>query len=86
MRPATNSWHGGQGSEIDPGTANGLEDSPDTGLRWIGKRPALWGFLLLPSTNTISIAFGSAYVNDFVRGGRVKHVDIQADAPTACCR
>ena len=31
--------------------------------------------------NTISTAFGSSYVNDFIKGGRVKHVDIQADAP-----
>jgi HAE1 family hydrophobic/amphiphilic exporter-1 len=31
--------------------------------------------------NSISALFGSAYVNDFIKGGRVKHVDIQADAP-----
>ncbi len=31
--------------------------------------------------NTISAAFGSAYVNDFVQGGRVKRVYVQADAP-----
>ncbi len=30
---------------------------------------------------TISAAFGSAYVNDFIQGGRVKRVYIQADAP-----
>ena len=30
---------------------------------------------------TISSAFGGAYVNDFVQGGRVKRVFIQADAP-----
>jgi len=28
-------------------------------------------------------AFGSAYVNDFIQGGRVKRVYVQADAPTA---
>ena len=31
--------------------------------------------------NTISSAFGSAYVNDFIQGGRVKRVYVQADAP-----
>ena len=31
--------------------------------------------------NTISAAFGSAYVNDFIQGGRVKRVYVQADAP-----
>ncbi len=30
---------------------------------------------------TLSAAFGSAYVNDFVQGGRVKRVYVQADAP-----
>jgi hydrophobe/amphiphile efflux-1 (HAE1) family protein len=30
---------------------------------------------------TISAAFGGAYVNDFIQGGRVKRVYIQADAP-----
>jgi HAE1 family hydrophobic/amphiphilic exporter-1 len=31
--------------------------------------------------STISAAFGSAYVNDFIQGGRVKRVYVQADAP-----
>ena len=31
--------------------------------------------------HTISAAFGSAYVNDFLRGGRIKRVFVQADAP-----
>jgi hydrophobe/amphiphile efflux-1 (HAE1) family protein len=30
---------------------------------------------------TISAAFGSAYANDFIQGGRVKRVFVQADAP-----
>ncbi len=30
---------------------------------------------------TISAAFGSAYVNDFMQGGRIKRVYVQADAP-----
>jgi hypothetical protein len=31
--------------------------------------------------HTISASFGSAYVNDFIQGGRVKRVYAQADAP-----
>jgi multidrug efflux pump subunit AcrB len=31
--------------------------------------------------STISVAFGSAYVNDFLQGGRVHRVYVQADAP-----
>jgi HAE1 family hydrophobic/amphiphilic exporter-1 len=30
---------------------------------------------------TVSTAFGSAYANDFVQGGRIKRVYVQADAP-----
>jgi len=41
------------------------------------------GTLRLPISSihdTISAAFGSAYVNDFIQGGRVKRVYVQADA------
>lgn len=31
--------------------------------------------------SAISAAFGSAYINDFIQGGRVKRVYLQADAP-----
>jgi HAE1 family hydrophobic/amphiphilic exporter-1 len=31
--------------------------------------------------STISAAFGSAYVNDFIQAGRIKKVFVQADAP-----
>jgi hydrophobe/amphiphile efflux-1 (HAE1) family protein len=42
------------------------------------------GVLGVPITSihsTIAAAFGSAYVNDFIQGGRVKRVYAQADAP-----
>jgi len=42
------------------------------------------GALGVPITSihrTISAAFGGSYVNDFVQGGRVKKVYVQADAP-----
>jgi len=60
---------------------NGLEDVPEyrVDVDWVKA-----GALGLPITaihNTISAAFGSAYVNDFIQGGRVKRVFVQADAP-----
>jgi HAE1 family hydrophobic/amphiphilic exporter-1 len=42
------------------------------------------GALGIPITsihNTITAAFGSAYVNDFIQAGRVKRVFVQAEAP-----
>ena len=54
---------------------------PNTGWTWIGKRPAPWESRSHAIHNTISAAFGSTYVNDFIQGGRVKRVYAQADAP-----
>jgi len=53
---------------------------PNTESMWIGKKPAPSGSIDSIHT-TISAAFGGSYVNDFIQGGRVKRVYIQADAP-----
>jgi HAE1 family hydrophobic/amphiphilic exporter-1 len=60
---------------------NGLEDVPQyrIDVDW-GKAGAL-GVPITSIHNTISEAFGSAYVNNFVQAGRVKRVFAQADAP-----
>ena len=60
---------------------NGLEDVPQyrVDVDW-GKAGAL-GLPITTIHTTISAAFGSAYVNDFIQGGRVKRVYAQADAP-----
>ncbi|MCE5341876.1 MAG: efflux RND transporter permease subunit [Planctomycetaceae bacterium] len=60
---------------------NGLEDVPEyhVDVDW-GKAGAL-GVPINDIHNTISAAFGSAYVNDFIQAGRVKRVYVQADAP-----
>ncbi len=60
---------------------NALEDVPEyrTDIDW-GKAGAL-GVPISEIHNTISAAFGSGYVNNFVQGGRVKRVYVQADAP-----
>jgi HAE1 family hydrophobic/amphiphilic exporter-1 len=60
---------------------NGLEDCPEYRIDVDWQKAGALGVPITAIHDTISIAFGSAYVNDFVRGGRVKHVDIQADAP-----
>ncbi|AEB09094.1 efflux RND transporter permease subunit [Desulfobacca acetoxidans] len=60
---------------------SGLEDVTQyhIDVDW-GKAGAL-GVPINTIHNTISAAFGSAYVNDFIQGGRVKRVYVQADAP-----
>jgi len=60
---------------------NGMEDVPEyrVDVDW-GKAGAL-GVPIASIHNTISAAFGSSYINDFIQGGRVKRVFIQADAP-----
>jgi hydrophobe/amphiphile efflux-1 (HAE1) family protein len=60
---------------------NGMEDVPEY---WVDVDWEKAGALGIPITsihNTISVAFGSAYINNFIQGGRVKRVFIQADAP-----
>jgi HAE1 family hydrophobic/amphiphilic exporter-1 len=60
---------------------NGLEDVPEyrSDVDW--EKAGTWGVPLANIHQTISAAFGSAYVNDFIQGGRVKRVYVQADAP-----
>jgi HAE1 family hydrophobic/amphiphilic exporter-1 len=60
---------------------NGMEDVPQyrVDVDW-GKAGAL-GVPITSIHNTISGAFGSAYVNNFIQAGRVKRVFAQADAP-----
>lgn len=53
---------------------------PNTGSTSTGRRPAQ-GVPLSAIHNTVSAAFGSAYVNDFIQGGHIKRVYVQADAP-----
>ena len=60
---------------------NGLEDVPEYRIDVDWQKAGALGVPITSIHNTISAAFGGAYVNDFIKGGRVKHVDIQADAP-----
>jgi HAE1 family hydrophobic/amphiphilic exporter-1 len=60
---------------------NGLEDVPEYRIEVDREKAGALGVPITSIHTTISAAFGGAYVNDFIKGGRVKHVDIQADAP-----
>ncbi|MGE5294842.1 MAG: efflux RND transporter permease subunit [Solirubrobacterales bacterium] len=60
---------------------NGLEDVPQYRVDVDWDKVGVQGLSIASVHNTISAAFGSAYVNDFIQGGRVKRVYAQADAP-----
>jgi len=60
---------------------NGFEDVPEYRVDVDWEKAGAMGTPISDIHNTISAAFGSAYVNDFIQGGRVKRVFVQADAP-----
>ncbi len=60
---------------------NGLEDVPEYRIDVDWEKAGALGVPITSIHNTISAAFGSAYVNDFIQAGRVKRVYAQADAP-----
>jgi HAE1 family hydrophobic/amphiphilic exporter-1 len=60
---------------------NGLEDVPEYRIDVDWEKAGALGLPITAIHNTISAAFGSGYVNDFIQGGRVKRVYVQADAP-----
>lgn len=59
---------------------NGLEDVPEYRIDVDWEKAGALGVPINSIHSTISAAFGSAYVNDFIQGGRVKRVYVQADA------
>ncbi|MCE5333263.1 MAG: efflux RND transporter permease subunit [Desulfobacteraceae bacterium] len=60
---------------------NGLEDVPEFRIDVDWEKSGTLGVPIGTIHSTISAAFGSSYVNDFIQGGRVKRVYVQADAP-----
>jgi hydrophobe/amphiphile efflux-1 (HAE1) family protein len=60
---------------------NGLEDVPEYRVDVDWDKAGALGVPNNSINNTIAAAFGSAYVNDFIQGGRIKRVFLQADAP-----
>ena len=59
---------------------NGLEDVPQYRIDVDWDKAGAQGLSITSIHNTIAAAFGSSYVNNFVQGGRVKRVYVQADA------
>jgi HAE1 family hydrophobic/amphiphilic exporter-1 len=60
---------------------NGMDDVPEYRIDVDWEKAGAQGLPITSIHNTISAAFGSAYVNDFIQAGRVKRVYVQADAP-----
>ncbi|MBF0412836.1 MAG: efflux RND transporter permease subunit [Desulfamplus sp.] len=60
---------------------NGMEAVPQYMIDVDWEKAGALGVPISSIHNTISAAFGSAYVNDFIQAGRVKRVFVQADAP-----
>jgi multidrug efflux pump len=58
----------------------GLEDAPQVRVEVDRIRARALGVAIADINNTLSIAFGSAYANDFNREGRVLRVLLQAEA------
>lgn len=60
---------------------NGMEDVSEYRLDIDREKAGALGIPINVIHETISAAFGSAYVSDFIQAGRVKRVYVQADAP-----
>jgi hydrophobe/amphiphile efflux-1 (HAE1) family protein len=60
---------------------NGLEDVSQYEIAVDWEKAGSLGVPIASIQNTIASAFGSSYINDFIKDARVKHVDIQADTP-----
>jgi HAE1 family hydrophobic/amphiphilic exporter-1 len=60
---------------------NSMEDVPEYRIDVDWDEAGALGIPITSIHRTTSAAFGSAYANDFIQGGRVKRVYVQADAP-----
>jgi multidrug efflux pump len=69
----------------NPNLANvrptGFDDTPQYKVDIDKEKASALGVSLTDINRTLSAAWGSAYVNDFIDKGRVKRVYLQADAP-----
>ena len=59
---------------------NGQEDTPEFNVDIDWDRGGAMGISIADIHNTLSAAWGSAYINDFIDRGRVKKTFLQADA------
>jgi multidrug efflux pump len=58
---------------------NGLTDEPQYHLTIDDERARVMGISLADINTTLSVAYGSSYVNDFIDRGRVKRVYVQGE-------
>ena len=61
---------------------NGQDDMPEYRLEIDRQKASALGLSLADINQTLSIAWGSAFVNDFTDQGRTKRVFLQGDAPS----
>lgn len=59
---------------------NGMDDTPQFHIVIDREKASAFGLSLSTVNNTLSTAWGSAYVNDFIENGRVKKAYLQAEA------
>src|SRR5712672_524129 len=62
--------------------ANGLDDEPQYQFNVNWEKASALGLTITDINNTLSAAWGSQFVDDFIDRGRVKRVFIQGDAPS----
>jgi multidrug efflux pump len=62
--------------------ANGLDDEPQYQFNVNWEKASALGLTIHDINNTLSAAWGSQFVDDFIDRGRVKRVFIQGDAPS----
>ncbi len=60
---------------------NGQEDAPQFRLDLDAQKAASLGLSMADVNETLSVAWGGRYIDDFIDRGRVKHVIVEADAP-----
>jgi len=60
---------------------NGMDDTPQYFVDIDYEKAMALGIPVASINNTLSTAWGGLYVNDFINQGRVKQVNVQADAP-----
>jgi multidrug efflux pump len=60
---------------------NGQEDAPQFRLDVDAQKATSLGLKMADVDDTLAVAWGGRYIDDFIDRGRVKHVIIQADAP-----
>lgn len=59
---------------------NGQEDTPEFAINIDQEKASAFGVSLADINSTLSTAWGSAYVNDFIDRGRIKPVYVQGDS------